>query len=43
MAVNLPTNMLRSFVAIVDSGSMLNAAEQVFVTQSALSLQVKRL
>jgi DNA-binding transcriptional LysR family regulator len=43
MAVNLPTNMLRSFVAIVDTGSMLNAAEQVFVTQSALSLQIKRL
>ncbi len=43
MPVNLPTTLLRSFVAIVDTGSMLNAAEQVFVTQSALSLQVKRL
>nr|WP_047169531.1 LysR substrate-binding domain-containing protein [Sphingomonas sp. Y57] len=43
MAVNLPTNMLRSFVAIVDAGSMLNATERVFVTQSALSLQIKRL
>ncbi|MFT4090190.1 MAG: LysR family transcriptional regulator [Asticcacaulis sp.] len=43
MPVNLPTNLLRSFVAIVDTGSMLSAAEQVFVTQSALSLQVKRL
>ena len=43
MAVNLPTNMLRSFVAIVDTGSMLNATERVFVTQSALSLQIKRL
>lgn len=43
MALNLPTNMLRSFVAIVDTGSMLNASEQVFVTQSALSLQIKRL
>jgi DNA-binding transcriptional LysR family regulator len=41
--VNLPTNLLRSFVAIVDTGSMLNASEQVFVTQSALSLQIKRL
>ena len=39
MPVNLPTNLLRSFVAIVESGSMLNAAEQVFVTQSALSLE----
>lgn len=43
MAVNLPTTMLRSFVAIVDTGSMLNASGQVFVTQSALSLQIKRL
>lgn len=43
MPVNLPTNMLRSFAAIVDSGSMLNATERVFVTQSALSLQIKRL
>jgi DNA-binding transcriptional LysR family regulator len=43
MPVNLPTNFLRSFVAIVDEGSMLQAADRVFVTQSALSLQVKRL
>ena len=43
MPVNLPTNVLRSFVAIVDSGSKLSASERVFVTQSALSLQVKRL
>jgi DNA-binding transcriptional LysR family regulator len=41
--VNLPTNLLRSFVAIVDAGTMLSAAEQVFVTQSALSLQIRRL
>ena len=43
MPVNLPTDLLRSFAAIVDSGSMLKASEQVFVTQSALSLQMKRL
>src|SRR4051812_18157436 len=43
MATNLPTELLRSFVAIVDSGSMLKATERVFVTQSALSLQMKRL
>lgn len=43
MPVNLPTNLLRSFVTIVDSGSMLNASEKVFLTQSALSLQIKRL
>jgi len=43
MVVNLPTDLLRSFVAVVDSGSMLRATERVFVTQSALSLQMKRL
>jgi DNA-binding transcriptional LysR family regulator len=43
MAVNLPTDLLRSFAAIVDSGSMLRASERVFLTQSALSLQMKRL
>lgn len=43
MPVNLPTNLLRSFVAIVDTGSMLHASEKVFVSQSALSLQIKRL
>jgi len=43
MAVNLPTELLRSFAAIVDSGSMSRATERVFVTQSALSLQMKRL
>jgi len=43
MPTNLPTDLLRSLVAIVDSGSMLRATETVFVTQSALSLQMKRL
>lgn len=43
MAINLPTNILRSFVAIVDTGSMLQAADQVYVTQSALSLQIRKL
>jgi DNA-binding transcriptional LysR family regulator len=43
MVVNLPTELLRSFAAIVDAGSMLKATERVFVTQSALSLQMKRL
>lgn len=43
MPVNLPTPFLRSFVAIADEGSMLSATEKVFVTQSAISLQVKRL
>jgi len=43
MPINLPTNLIRSFVAIVDTGSMLNASNHVYVTQSALSLQIKRL
>lgn len=43
MPANLPLDVLRSFVAIVDAGSMLKAASRVFLTQSALSLQVKRL
>ena len=43
MVVNLPTDLLRSFAAIVDAGSMARAAERVYVTQSALSLQMKRL
>lgn len=43
MATNLPTDLLRSFVSIVDAGSMTRAAEQICVTQSALSLQMKRL
>src|SRR5580658_8377958 len=43
MLVNLPTELLRSFAAIVDAGSMLRATGRVFVTQSALSLQMKRL
>ena len=34
---------LRSFVAIVDAGSMLKAAERECVTQSALSLRIARL
>ena len=43
MSVNLPIDLLRSFAAIVDSGSMLRATERIYVTQSALSLQMKRL
>ncbi|TPJ18873.1 LysR family transcriptional regulator [Mesorhizobium sp. B2-7-3] len=41
--LNLPMELLRSFVAIVESGWMGRATERIFVTQSALSLQVKRL
>jgi len=43
MPVNLPTDLLRSFVAIIDTGSMMRATEHVFLSPSALSLQMKRL
>ena len=40
---NLPTELLRSLVAVADFGSMSRAAREVHLTQSALSLQMKRL
>jgi len=43
MPTNLPTELLRSFIAIVDTGSMMRATEHVFLSPSALSLQMKRL
>lgn len=43
VAPTLPTELLRTFVAIVDAGTLQKATERVFLTQSALSLQVKRL
>jgi len=43
MTTNLPTDLFRSFTAIVETGSMAKASERVFLTQSALSLQIKRL
>ncbi len=41
--MNLPMDLLRSFVAIIETGSMQRATERVHVTQSAISLQMKRL
>ena len=43
MRINLPTDLLRTLVTIVDTGSMVRASERIFLTQSALSLQMKRL
>ncbi|WP_303720196.1 LysR substrate-binding domain-containing protein [Malonomonas rubra] len=40
---NLPTELLRTFIAIADNGNFSLAAEQVGRTQSAVSMQVKRL
>ena len=41
--INLPTDVLRSFVAVAEAGSLVRATDRVFLTQSALSLQIKRL
>ena len=43
MSTSLPTELLRSFVEVVDVGTMLKASERVFLTPSAVSLQIKRL
>ncbi len=40
---NLDIDLLRSFVAVADSGSFTAAGELVARTQSAISLQIKRL
>ncbi|MBU2965683.1 LysR substrate-binding domain-containing protein [Amphritea sp. 2_MG-2023] len=39
----LDNELLRSFIAVVDSGSFTRAAAQLFRTQSAVSMQMKRL
>lgn len=43
MPTNIPTELLRTFLAIVDCGSFSQAAEQVHRTQSAISMQIKKL
>ncbi|WP_062217952.1 MULTISPECIES: LysR family transcriptional regulator [unclassified Aureimonas] len=43
MATPLDLDQLRTFAAIVDTGSFTRAAEEVFKTQSAVSMQVRRL
>lgn len=40
---NIPTELMRSFVKAIDGGSFTRAAEMVGRTQSAVSLQIKRL
>jgi DNA-binding transcriptional LysR family regulator len=40
---NLDVGTLRSFVTIAESGSMTRAASRLFMTQSAISMQIKRL
>ena len=41
--MDLSITPLRTFVTIVDTGSYTRAAEQLFLSQPALSLQIKRL
>jgi len=41
--MNLDTDLLRSFLAIVDTGNFTRAADRVGRTQSAVSMQMKRL
>ncbi len=43
MIINLPTELLRTFIAIADSGNFSLAAGQINRTQSAVSMQIKRL
>jgi DNA-binding transcriptional LysR family regulator len=43
MARNLDLTALRSFVAVVDTGGVTRAAAQLHMTQSAVSMQLKRL
>jgi len=43
MPQTLDSDQLRTFIAIADSGSFTRAGEQVHKTQSAVSMQVKRL
>ena len=43
MQDNLDTDLLRTLVAIADTGSFTGAARRVFRTPSAVSMQMKRL
>ncbi len=43
MEPNLESDLLRTFVAIAEAGSFTNAADDVKRTQSAVSMQMKRL
>ncbi|MBK8439305.1 MAG: LysR family transcriptional regulator [Rhodobacter sp.] len=43
MAASLDSDLMRSFLAVADTGSVTAAATRLFRTQSAVSLQIKRL
>ena len=42
-AINLPTDLLRAFVSVIDLGGYTRAADALGRTQPAISLQMKRL
>ena len=42
-SINLPTDLLRAFVSVIDLGGYTRAAESLGRTQPAVSLQMKRL
>jgi DNA-binding transcriptional LysR family regulator len=41
--MDLPTDLLRTFIAVLDHGGFTRAAEAVHLTQSAVSMQMRRL
>ena len=43
MAISLDSDLMRSFLAVTDAGSVTTAAARLYRTQSAVSLQIKRL
>ncbi|MGI9481926.1 MAG: LysR family transcriptional regulator, partial [Hyphomicrobiales bacterium] len=43
MALNLDVDLLRTFISIADTGSFSKAGDEVHKTQSAVSMQMKRL
>ncbi|MEK1869623.1 MAG: LysR family transcriptional regulator, partial [Ensifer adhaerens] len=43
MSAPLDIDQLQTFVAIADTGSFTKAADRVFKTQSAVSMQMRRL
>jgi DNA-binding transcriptional LysR family regulator len=43
MALNLDVDLLKTFIAISDTGNFSRAADEVHKTQSAVSMQMKRL
>jgi DNA-binding transcriptional LysR family regulator len=43
MLTNIPTDLLRAFVTVIDLGSYTRAADPLGRTQPAISLQIRRL